>query len=267
MTKFFRLIGLAVIPLVWAGMMVSLVARAEGTVRGLSYLSTRDSVIDPAIGTTWYSLTHDGVLIGYERSTLGFDGEQAKSYHSEEETAVQTQLLGEETWLIMQWQSELDADLSPRAIAGTFELGSLSFFLQGERVGNSMTVTIDGLGDTNITRTIDYPDGLVTPATAYYFVVAQLHKPGTTYRFRTFDAMSQSDTDMGMTFLGTENVETPDGTVEADHFTVTNSGLTSEVWLDPQGTMLREESSGYTSEMVDFSVVRTLYEQHHVAGE
>ncbi|OIP99665.1 hypothetical protein AUK40_00615 [Candidatus Wirthbacteria bacterium CG2_30_54_11] len=263
-SKIWRILVLAIIPFCWAGMMVTLVYRVESSNKGISYLSTHGTIIDPVIGTTWYSIESDGVLIGYSRTTIGYTGEQEEHYTSVEETAVQVDGFGDEVFLTMHMASVLDNTMTPITLEGTIGLGALQFTLTSERQGDLLNVQVSGMG-TELSRTIPFGDGLATTSSAYAIAASRAVKADEQFRFQTFDALSQSEAPLLLTYRDDSTMDTTEGVVAARHFTVQKSSLSSEVWLDVKGRMLREEAGTYVSEIADYVTLREFVEAHPVA--
>ncbi len=261
MPKAIRAVLLGILPVLFLSMMGSLILRVQSAGKGISYLSAKGTIVDPSIGTTWYSIHRDGELIGYARTSLEYAGDNQSQYASIEETVIKVDGFGDDVFLTMQLSSVLDNAMKPLTLDGTVGLGAIQFTLTSTRQEDAIQLVLSGMG-TQFERTLTFNEDLATASSAYAIAATRAQKAGEQFRFQTFDALSQADASFLLVSQGTEMIKTPDGLVEARKFTVTKSSLSSEVWLDPKGRMLREEASTYVSEITDLPSIRQFVESH-----
>jgi len=240
-------------------MLASLILRIQGNASAVEQINGQIPAYAPEIGTTWYSLTKDGEQIGYMRTMLLESGEAGNAFDFSEETALFTQI-GETTVPFqVSLESTLDYRFQPNQFEGTIQLGELDFAVSGHREADQFLITLTGLGASYDTA-VDSPDNMTTSSSLYMALAAYGEKKGDQYRFSTFDPLSRSPSQILVTYLGTDTLQL-DREYDSKLFEVQSHGLTSRVWIDARGRLLREESSGYTSELTTFENIKEIYAQ------
>ncbi len=264
MPKPHKKILLTIIPIVWGIFFVPLVVQNFTRHGAISYYPTVSTTLQPELGDHWYALSKDGKSIGYIFNHLDLtDSESTTPYFSSEESYVQTAIAGTTIDLMILEQSQLNRNLSPATLSGVIDIGDLKLDMVMTKTNNDYKLTLTGLGET-INKSWSSLSTTYTPLSMYLQLTATKAKPHQSGAFPTLNALTQTPGVTIATFVGTETLSQGERQIKTNHFAITSQGLTSQVWLDEHGTLIREANSGYTSELVDAKAVRAMYLNQHL---
>jgi len=255
---FHKTLLLAVIPLLWGGMMFTLLQRQAASGERIDFLSGRFSTFTPFMGTQWHIVRRGDEPIGYLRSTLRERDDPEQPYELSEEAVLTTQIGDQEVQVTLSTDSTLTSGFELASVTGELGLGAIEFAVSGTRIDDRFSITLSGVGQS-IQREIDVPAGSVSGFSLYPFLASAELETGVRFSVPRFDALTQQSTELDLVYLGESTYDAPDGKVAARQFTLGLGASSSTVWIDTTGRLLREETSGYISELTTARAIAPVY--------
>jgi hypothetical protein len=253
-----RYVLLAVIPLLWGGLMWSLLARQTVGGAPVSFLADSFRAFTPYMDTQWHLVRRQDTPIGYTRTILREREDKSQPYELSEEAVLTTTVGDAEVPVYLSLDSTLAADFSLGSITGLLRIGALEFTVSGKRDGDRFDVVLGAAGQT-VERTIDVPAGGVSGFSLYPYLASAPLEPGARFAVPRFDPLTQQAGRIEILYLGDETYDAPDGPVSARRFLLGLGGSESEVWVDGRGRLLREEASGYVSTLTTGGFIAPFY--------
>ncbi len=189
------------------------------------------------VGEFWMNITQAGQKIGYaQRSFSRTEG----GFHFSENIFMRINTMGVVQPLTVRTAAELKPD---RTLASfQFDLGSnlFRFTARGEVEGKKLTVRIGASPEEKINViTLSEPPylggGILESAGAWEL------KPGEGRTFPVFDPASLGQRPVRITFLGEEGLTIMGKSRPARKLSVDFMGMKQIAWVDPDGSVLREE--------------------------
>ena len=189
------------------------------------------------VGEFWMNITQAGQKIGYaQRSYSRTEG----GFHFSENIFMRINTMGIVQPLTVRTAAELKPD---RTLASfQFDLGSnlFRFTARGEVEGKKLTVRIgaspeEKISVINLSEPPYLGGGILESAGAWEL------KPGEGRTFPVFDPASLGQRPVRITFLGEEGLTIKGKSRPARKLSVDFMGMKQIAWVDPDGSVLREE--------------------------
>lgn len=189
------------------------------------------------IGEAWMSITQAGRKIGYAQRTYAAipDG-----FRFSENIFMRINTMGIVQPLTVRTMAELKPD---RTLSNfQFDLGSnlFRFTARGSLAGKNLTLRIGGPGEEKISvialQELPYLGGAILES-----VGAEGLKAGEGRSFPVFDPASLGQRPVRVTLIGDETITIQGKSRQARKLSVDFMGMKQMAWVDPEGSVLREE--------------------------
>ena len=198
-------------------------------------LSRQPGVIP--VGEFWMNITQAGRKIGYARRHYSRTDD---GFRFSEKIFMRINTMGIVQPLIVRTSAKLKPD---RTLASfQFDLGSnlFKFTARGEVAGKKLTVRIGGPAEEKIS-VIDLTEPLYLGGGILESTGAEGLKPGEGRTFSVFDPASLGQRPVRITLLGEEELTIMGTSRQARKLSVDFMGMKQIAWVDPDGSVLREE--------------------------
>jgi hypothetical protein len=214
---------------------VRLVGLPKPFSRAVETLSRHSGVIP--VGEFWMNITQAGRKIGYVRRHYSRTDD---GFRFSEKIFMRINTMGIAQPLIVRTAAELKPD---RTLASfQFDLGSnlFKFTARGAVDGKKLTVRIGGPAEEK-TSVIDLPEPPYLGGGILESAGAEGLKPGEGRTFPVFDPASLGQRPVRITLLGEEGLTIMGKSRQARKLSVDFMGMKQIAWVDPDGSVLREE--------------------------
>jgi hypothetical protein len=190
-----------------------------------------------SLGETWMNITQDNRKIGYARRN---QIRTENGFRFSENIFMRINTMGIAQPLTVRTTAELRSD---RTLAGfQFDLGSnlFKFTARGAVSGKKLTVRIGGAGEEKISI-IEISEPIYLGGGILESFGAAEIQPGEGKTFPVFDPASLGQRPVRVTLLGDETLTVMGKSRQARKLSVDFMGIKQVAWVDPNGSVLREE--------------------------
>jgi len=214
--------------------------RFTGSLQGYRGLVARELLLRD----NWSRILIDGVPAGYGHMTIGVDETiQGNAVEIENRTVLRVALMGRPQNIHVRTILRLD----PRFLLSRFETRvttrDYALHVTGERIDerDDRYRLVALIGDHEHRTEIRIPDDTILYAPMTELAMRNL-RPGQELTLKTFDPITQGETRIRLHARGRETVEVEGEPREAMRIDAVYRGLTLSSWVDPDGTVLRQET-------------------------
>ena len=214
-------------------------------------LLERDILIDPvstsseslalkqAEGEEYHGIYHRDKKIGFAVSRFDKDGEGRLRLR--QQATMRLTLGGAEHPLSLDLEATVNDDNTLHDFAFALQSPFYRMKAQGEVRGSQVSYRLEN-GATVITDTIIFPAPplLATPRRAY--LITNRMEPGEKRRIPWFDPVSLTKKESTLEYRGLESVFINQRVQKLHHFVESFSGARVSMWLNDEGTVVKEES-------------------------
>jgi len=248
-----------IIPLIWGGVMLSVVLLRLPQTGSVSYLAERFTFYEPDFGTFVYSITREDERVGYMMTSFKESTSGEAAYELIEDVGFYRQSDGLDLPLRVQFQQFLGEEFELMSIKGTLALGGMLFAFDGEREGDQLRVKMEGLDQTR-EAVIDYRQEAITSRIHFPWLATHRWQRNEKAPMPVMDWFAMEQTEITYEYLGRDQLADAFGKFETMHFATSQQGLQGKMWIDLQGKLQREEVGGYVSQLAGFDDVRDKFQ-------
>ncbi|MHB8907333.1 MAG: transglutaminase domain-containing protein [Syntrophales bacterium] len=189
------------------------------------------------VGGAWMNITQGGRKIGYAERTYAKTDD---GFSFSENIFMRINTMGIVQPLTLRTAARLKPDRT--LLSFQFDLGSnlFTFAVRGAVAGKKLTVRVGGPGEER-TSVIAVPEPAYLGGGILESVAAAGLRPGETRTFPVFDPASLGQRPVRVSVLGEEPVTIMGVSRRAKKVSVDFLGMKQVAWVDPDGSVLREE--------------------------
>ena len=191
----------------------------------------------------WFAVQREGRQVGHAHRVTA---RRADGQVFSEDSVIAVAMLGVPQTLVTSLVAETDEAFALQRFRFRLVTPAAVFSATGTSDGRQLAVAYGPEGHVQRV-TLPLTEPIYLPSTLRPRVLAGDLVPGTTYTAPVFNPLTLRNEPLTVTIEGREDLEGPDGRVEAVRLSEEHQGLRARVWLAPDGAVLREEGSlGFT---------------------
>jgi hypothetical protein len=190
------------------------------------------------LGERWMGIYFRGAKIGYAHETIQ---EQEHGYSIKEKIAMKLRVLGHSQQVDMTTECMADRKFNLRSFRFSLLTGSTQMKIDGQVVGRKLALKVHS-GGLVIDRTVSFDHIPFLANNLRPFMLQRGLEPDSRYRVSIFDPSTMSLNNVNVTVMGREKITSGGNDLLANRLRLSFRGIDVNIWLDDEGSVLKEES-------------------------
>jgi hypothetical protein len=190
------------------------------------------------LGERWMGIYFRGAKIGYAHETIQ---EQEHGYSIKEKIAMKLRVLGHSQQVDMTTECMADRKFNLRSFRFSLLTGSTQMKIDGQVVGRKLALKVHSGGRVT-DRTVSFDHIPFLANNLRPFMLQRGLEPDSRYRVSIFDPSTMSLNNVNVTVMGREKITSGGNDLLANRLRLSFRGIDVNIWLDDEGSVLKEES-------------------------
>lgn len=191
-----------------------------------------------ALGERWMGIYFKGAKIGHAHETIE---RQEHGYSIHEKISMKLMALGYSQQVDMITECIADKRFKLRSFRFDLSTGSTRMKIDGHVVGKRLILKLNSGGQTT-QRTVSFDYIPFLANNLRPFLIQRGLEPDRRYRVSIFDPSTMSLNNVNVTVMGKEKITLGENDLWANRLTLSYRGIGVNIWLDDEGSVLKEES-------------------------
>jgi hypothetical protein len=190
------------------------------------------------LGERWMGIYFKGAKIGHAHETIE---RQGNGYSIHEKISMRLMVLGHSQQVDMITECIADKRFNLRSFRFDLSTGSNRMRIDGQVAGRKLSLKVNSGGQTTEKKvSFDYVPFLANNLRP--FLIRRGLEPERRYRVSVFDPSTMSLNNVNVTVMGKEKITLGENDLWANRLRLSYRGMDVNVWLDDEGSILKEES-------------------------